>query len=262
LDSTGNSHIAYIGENGSLKYASWTGTYWNIQTIDSKPNIPQFETDFHCLALDSDDRAIVVYCVGYGSDSTIKWAMEDSSEWTIRTVITDPNATSLGNVVVDSRGYPRFTYNCDWNHSLMYERWNGITWIGQTATIISQDYYTGFLRLDSNDNPHLTYLLQKASLDVKYARWKLSGWDVQTVAGAFALGYPPPLALDSKGNPNICYMVIRDQHGSFLVGGTVMYATSNQPLQTVPLEFLLLMFALLLAVGLLIAFDYYRERLT
>ena len=41
LDSAGDPHVAYTTDNGnsanpvSLKYASWTGTNWSIQTIDT-----------------------------------------------------------------------------------------------------------------------------------------------------------------------------------------------------------------------------------
>jgi hypothetical protein len=34
LDASGNPHISYIADN-ILKYAVWTGSSWNIQTVDS-----------------------------------------------------------------------------------------------------------------------------------------------------------------------------------------------------------------------------------
>jgi len=36
LDSANNPHISYTdGTNGILKYAGWTGSEWNVQTVDS-----------------------------------------------------------------------------------------------------------------------------------------------------------------------------------------------------------------------------------
>jgi hypothetical protein len=86
-------------------------------------------------------------------------------------------------------------------------------------------------------------------------------WNIQTVDEK-AVRDGSSVALDSRGNPHIGLLNVRNTNSPTLEGATVMYATSNQPLQTFPREFLLLMFALLLAVGLLIALDYYRERLT
>jgi hypothetical protein len=40
IDSNGNPHISYIDdENANLKYASWTGSAWSIQTVDSQGNM-------------------------------------------------------------------------------------------------------------------------------------------------------------------------------------------------------------------------------
>ena len=37
LDATGLAHISYYdGRNGNLKYAHWTGSAWDIQTVDSE----------------------------------------------------------------------------------------------------------------------------------------------------------------------------------------------------------------------------------
>jgi len=232
LDSGGNPHISYKGENGSLRYATWTGTNWAVQTILSQLNGSEEAVTFQYLALDSNDIPSIIYCLGYGSNSTIMWAQKDSSVWTARTAVSNANNTRLGNVVFDSSSYPRFIYFNDWNRSLMYESWNGSAWNGQTVAAIDPVFANGgFMRLDSYGNAHVSYSF--GAYQVLYAQLMESGWNTQIVDGdSVVLGFPVPLALDSRGNPHICYMALRGSSGSNFVAGTIRYATSIQPVQT------------------------------
>jgi hypothetical protein len=51
LDSAGNPHISYFDAmNEDLKYARWTGSSWNIETVDSPGEVGHYTTS---LALDS-----------------------------------------------------------------------------------------------------------------------------------------------------------------------------------------------------------------
>ena len=34
LDGNGHPHISYANPNGTLKYAGWNGTAWNVETVD------------------------------------------------------------------------------------------------------------------------------------------------------------------------------------------------------------------------------------
>ena len=232
LDSGGNPHISYKGENGSLRYATWTGIDWAVQTIFSQLNGSGEAVAFQYLALDSNDIPSIIYCLGYGSNSTIMWAQKDSSVWAVRTAVSNANNTRLGNVVFDSSSYPRFIYFNDWNRSLMYESWNGSSWNGQTVAAIDPVFANGgFMRLDSYGNAHVSYSL--GAYQVLYGQLMESGWNSQIVDGdSVVLGFPVPLAIDSRGNPHICYMALRGSSGSNFVAGTVRYATIIQSVQT------------------------------
>jgi hypothetical protein len=306
IDSKNNPHIAYSGVNRELKYASWTGTNWNLQTVDPDPKSDSSETEHYLiqdsdLAVDSDDHPNIIYWLTYTppiepgvyypegprTESIIKWARMDSSSWTIRTVISDANVSTLGNVVLDSRGYPHFTYNNGWNHSLMYESWNGNAWIGQNVTTI-RDGYAGFLRLDHKNDPYITHYKEGWEENgthisaIYYTQWKNpiwwndAAWDSQIVEADYTLGYSEkysgsytlPLVLDSKGNPHTIYLLLRESLIPSVYGllprkdATIVYASRTQPAWTVPAEvkFALLIFLLALALGLLIAAAYYRKR--
>ena len=297
IDSEDNPHIAYSGINGELKYASWTGTNWHLHTVDPDPKESNSSETEHFLikeadlTLDNDDHPNIIYWYSETpiTESGIKWARMDSSGWTIRTVILDANVSKLGNAVMNSLGYPRFTYNNGWNYSLMYERWNGNAWIGQTVTGI-QGGHTGFLRLGSNNYPHFTYHreedLRKESgahyVALIYSKW--SGpiwgndatWDIQIMEEDHTEGFwrkywgglAMPFALDSNGNPHACILHRRETFVPDvyrlppLSDATIVYAARTQPSQAVPAEvkLVLLILLLVLAFGLLIALAYYKKR--
>jgi parallel beta-helix repeat protein len=58
------------------------------------------------------------------------------------------------------------------------------------------------LALDSNDNPHISYL---GDGNYKYARWNGSTWNIQTVDSTGYVGGWTSIALDSQDNPHISY---------------------------------------------------------
>jgi len=243
LDSAGNPHIAYAGLEGDLKYASWTGQSWSIETVDSRQSNPGAPFSFtQSVALDAEGHANIIYQSDYTpemepgvyypdtppTETTIKWARRASSGWTVQNV-SNVNASSLGNMVLDADGYPHFSYVDAETNSLVYEYWNGVEWIGQTVTPASKYSVRGnVLTLDSEANPHVAYWDHSAR-NLTYARLTWSGWEIQNVATLIEIiGYTLSLELDSEGNPHIGYMILRHSPGPYPVDGTVMYATSYQ----------------------------------
>ena len=58
LDSSGNPHIACI-DGQLVKYASWTGNYWSIQTVDTV-NLTYYPVE---LSLAIDQNNIPYNCI-------------------------------------------------------------------------------------------------------------------------------------------------------------------------------------------------------
>jgi hypothetical protein len=253
LDSADNPHIAYSGTSSELKYASWNGQNWEIQTVDPAPNRPKTSpgacTSLQYLALDANDRPFIVYDV----NTDVKLATKETSGWTVQTVISN-ESVSLGNLVLDSRGYPRFLYILgDTFGSLMYASWNGSTWSTQTIDkVLSRGK---FIALDSNDNPHITYISKNYNLSrpVTYAVWNGATWDFQTLNHDFGAGwlldFSAPLVLDHQGTPHMAYLQVRVT-GFPYYDGTVFYAISNQP---VPIVILFALWTGLLALAVALA---------
>ncbi len=233
VDSKGNPHIAYADNNGLLKYASWTGSNWEIQVVDSDFLRPQNSngevTASQFLTLDATDNP----CIVYGDGSTVKVATASPSNWNIQTVCSG-EPLKLGNVAMDSHGYPRFTYVTTLNRSVVYESWNGSVWITQIVSDKAADEFSpSFVKLDSRDIPYITYISVPLAT-VYYVAWNGTGWNAQIVDQSSYISYCAPFALDSEDNPHICYLIGRGTGDSerFWADGTVKYATSNQPTPT------------------------------
>lgn len=243
LDSAGNPHVAYTTDYGSsanpvsLKYASWTGTNWSIQTVGTFKGI--YNRIY--LALDSNNNPQIMYGndTGYSLPPpnggevalwAIKFAIWNSSTWNIQTAIS--NVSAYGNMVLDSKGYPHFTYKKDYpvtygNSTLYYASWNGSAWNSQPV-ISKTDFDLGYLTLDTYDYPHMDFSNNTSSA-LMYAQWTGTLWDIQTV-GQNGFGIESgPIVVDSVGNAYVTYSGHVDMSWRIGYGG---YASATEPVYT------------------------------
>jgi hypothetical protein len=246
LDSDGNPHIAYLNGEHALKYARWTLTGWHIQTIDSS----QIFHNTLSLELDSNDNPHILY--GYNTRGSqpyltiVKYAVYNSSGWSIQTVVSDAASGGFGNIALDSDGYPHFTYilpqinrafgqteYTNLNTNLTYVSWNGSGWNTQeVASNIRWQGRAGCLALDSNDYPHIVYYNLTSggySGVLKYSRWTGTAWDTQTVESISLLNMGS-IALDSNGTPHITYSEKPTPTSMYVAD--IKYATTTEPTQT------------------------------
>jgi outer membrane protein assembly factor BamB len=253
LDLEGNPHLAYenvlpvseyppgvTNDISMLNYASWNGSNWSIQTVDK----PISYTGSIYLALDSNNSPRIMYSYDLGSSftSAVKFAMWNGSSWNIQTAFS--NVGSIGNMVLDSNGYPHFVgynfkinyvesngvqYFASANSTMTYYSWNGSAWNTQIVLLgagLSSDYNAVTLALDSHNYPHIEFF----NSSLMYTSWTGASWNIQTVApNNFAYG-EGPLALDSNGNPIICYWVNDIRNTTAFVSQLII--TSPTPLPT------------------------------
>jgi hypothetical protein len=236
LDSTGNPAIAYItdvqhnnpdgtvGLRAVLKYASWNGSSWDIQTIDAEGNFGPFSSIY--LALEKNNNPTIMYATetdyqlpppngGGFALSSVKFATWNGSAWNIQTAFND--LSSYGNMVLDSKGYPHFLYRQNYpitssaNSTLSYTSWNGSVW--NSLAVVSNaslgGFGAGFLALDSYDYPHIDYINDTSPYGDRprlvYAGWTGSEWDFQIVGPNSLAIYAGPILMDSNGNAHILY---------------------------------------------------------
>jgi hypothetical protein len=234
LDSHGFPHILYSGaivypwKSVDFKYASWNGTSWVIQTVDSETGSLEFS---QYLAIDSKDQPSVLY--GYGEENwTVKYATQNlSGNWSIQTVLSNAAVSSLGNVALDSSGYPSFTYYL--GGALIYASWNGSAWSMQTVDSHAGNVESGSsLCIGAGNVPSIGYFSSSQGnslwpVPVMYAKLTDETWSIQNVVNGTIADEAIRLVLDSSGDPHIVYLTLRDDN-DFYIDGTAMYATSNQ----------------------------------
>jgi hypothetical protein len=134
LDSQDRPHIAYcfayveyVFTLHDLRYARWTGSTWDLQTVDNPRRLELGE--WTSLALDNQDRAHIS-CYEGGSNRDLKYIKWTGSAWEFVTV--DGGAAYVGrytSITLDSRGNPHISYFDFTNYDLKYA-WYGEPGIG------------------------------------------------------------------------------------------------------------------------------------
>jgi hypothetical protein len=154
LDSNGTPHLCYFYGTShqesnkfslsfALRYAHWTGTKWDIQTIDSNP-IPQ---DGASIAVDYLGHPHISY---HGNDG-LEYASGNGDNWNKQTIESYSGVQST--LILDSKGNPHIIYG---GANLDYASWNGLGWDLQTIDQ-SNDIWGWAIALDSEGAPHICY---------------------------------------------------------------------------------------------------------
>ncbi|MFC2051037.1 hypothetical protein ACFLTN_07705, partial [Chloroflexota bacterium] len=206
---TGYPHISYsdhsIWEHVALKYASYNGTAWNIQTVDDSADKVG---DYTSLALDDSGYPHISYYDGTNGD--LKYASYNGTAWNIQTVDSAGDVGRATSLALDATGYPHISYyDGNPNYDLKYVSYNGTAWNIQTVDD-SADWvgrYTS-LALDATGYPHISYY-DDTNTDLKYASYNGTAWNLQILDSGVNpfdnVGMANSLALDATGYPHISY---------------------------------------------------------
>ncbi|MFH2070688.1 MAG: fibronectin type III domain-containing protein [Elusimicrobiota bacterium] len=202
VDGSGNPHISYSywGTDYDLKYAKWTGSSWDIQTVDSAGlvNVGAFTS----IALDTNNYPHISYLDS--TDFNLKYAKWTGSSWDIQTVDSSVAVDNNSSLTLDGSGNPHVSYYDKTNGDLKYAKWTGTSW--DIQTVDSTNNVGGFssLAIDGSGNPHISYR-DYTNLDLKYAKWTGSSWDIRIVDSEDDVGSWTSIAIDSLENPHISY---------------------------------------------------------
>ncbi len=225
LNSKGHPHISYYGPGGiaehdglpiaALKYARWTGSSWDTQTVDTDVPMMPFGLRIS-IAIDGSDHPHISYVKYKGGETqflpptpVLCYAHRTGSSWDTQTV----DSGGDNSIALDSSGRPHISY-CGpgpdniYSNVLKYARWTGSSW--DIQTVDDADGFAGVglhnsLALDSNNHPHISYYFETPQ-DLKYAHWNGTSWQTETVDGSTgSVGWYTSIVLDSADNPHISY---------------------------------------------------------
>ncbi len=171
LDSGGYPHISYYDvslvfpghPDQLLKYARWTGSEWDIQTVVTVsfvgwgPSLKMDNLGNPHIAFSAD------YAIGYA-----RWS--SAFGWDTQYVDTeDPG--DYPSLALDSTGTPHISYSTWSSGYLKYAFWTGSSW--NIQTLDSSGNVMGYtsLALDSGGKPHISYF-DAAYGDLKYLQWR------------------------------------------------------------------------------------------
>jgi hypothetical protein len=129
------------------------------------------------------------------SDSAVKCAVWDGSDWTHQTV--GASAGGYTSLDLGPGGSPRIAFET--GGDVRYARWNGASW--NVQTVGSGTFNTNSaLAVDDGDNAHIAYV---DGSDVRYAYSTGGGWGFETVDTGICQG--ASLALDGSDRPHVSY---------------------------------------------------------
>lgn len=219
LDTAGRPHISYYSNDEgpspsglttyTVKYASWTGSSWNIQTLEQGTGSSNFLVSGISLALDSFGRPHISYTLNFLTEpceSCLKYARWTGSAWDIQIIEKKgpviPTSFHSPKLVLDTADVPHILYgriegSVLYISYLLYASQAGHIW--DVREIDSGRVGGASLGLDANDHPHIIY---DDNGSLTYTYWTGSAWNVQPVSNES--GGNVSLALDA-GNPHLAY---------------------------------------------------------
>jgi uncharacterized repeat protein (TIGR01451 family) len=217
LDSSDRPHISFYDNDfehseQSYKYASYNGTAWQIQTIES--DVGASAELVSSIAVDSSENPHVSFPYLQTTPTTmyfIRYASYNGTAWNTENV-TD-KWSGEPSLALDSNDFPHISYNIgSGSDHLGYATYNGTSW---NTFDVDGNVHTGrysSIAIDRNDYPHISHHYEFSNTSsLKYAYKDALGWHNQTVDSSVTdtddVGLYTSLAVDNvTGYPRISYI--------------------------------------------------------
>ncbi|MFP6872503.1 MAG: BACON domain-containing carbohydrate-binding protein [Verrucomicrobiales bacterium] len=207
----GNPAICYYDNtNDDLKFASFDGTGWNTETVDSEGNVGWWDT---ALSHSQDGTPAIAYYDRSNYD--LKYAFFNGTDWEMTTVDSPGNVGRFNSISHGPGGQPAIAYY-DWtNRDLKFASFNGQGW---DIEIVDSEGMIGTevsLKFDPEGNPAISYH-DVGFRDVKFASFDGQRWNIETVDSVDNVGqYRTSLSYGPDGNPAISYYDATNQDLKF-----------------------------------------------
>lgn len=230
VDSKDNPQIIYyynVSDRLHLKSAKWTGSAWDIQTIEAMCGGWYCEMEmsgpgvFASLKIDSNDKAHIAY---YNwSIGDLKYANWTGTSWNVQTIDQLDYVGQYPSLDLDNNDYPHISYYDATDGDLKYASWDGSVWSNITVDSTDTVGFCTSLVLDNNDIPQISYF-DYTNKAVKYARCTGSTWNIEIIDSEYYeynICDITSIDIDNYGYAHICYQ-----------GNTDHYITLNYAVQT------------------------------
>lgn len=214
LDKEGHPRISYYLYHAPdksyllhLKFASFDGKNWTIETVDKRPETGKFNS----LAVDSLGRPHIAYSNVSAGD--LMYAAWDGAHWNFGDADArrlDNDYEGIGNsIAVDRSDNPHMAYFDSTRNLVKYASMEEGRWktevVDQLAGRGEVDHVS--LRLDRQDRPHVAYYDGGQGI-LKYASRDDKGWHSEVVDSDGNVGKYPSLCFDSADQPYIAYYAL------------------------------------------------------
>ncbi|MBI5244862.1 MAG: hypothetical protein HY922_14425, partial [Elusimicrobia bacterium] len=201
VDAEGRAHAAYYDATSkALKYSSWTGTGWNITTVDNAGDVGRFAS----LALDGAQQAHISYYDSTNGD--LKYASRTLSGWSVQSV-DGAGAVDVGSMTalaLDGWGRAHIAYVDASSWDVKYASWTGSAWSIGSIEAAGSFGNAGAIALDGSGQAQVLYQ-DLANKDLKLGQWDGLAWSTMTVDSAGDKGESSSLALDGFGAVALAY---------------------------------------------------------
>jgi hypothetical protein len=161
LDSNDIPYIMYYTVNPvHVKLAVWKNPGWTIEPVLDSLNLNEYGN----MVLDSNDNPhFLIALRRYFGDHTaflrdVLYVSWDGSDWNIQTVASDVYLHDIiGFLTLGPNEYPHIIYTTR-AEQLIYTRWTGAAWENYIVDTQRIPDKTCYLAVDSEGNPHISYL--------------------------------------------------------------------------------------------------------
>lgn len=197
LDHEDQPHLSY-SDQGVLKYASWDGGGWQIETVDDSGWMEMYIS----LALDGSDSPHLSYYhhISDVQGGRLKYAHRTSTGWETETADDSGWCGEFNSIAVDGAGQPYISY-LDYDHKqIKVAHRAGSPW--EIAVVDDAQWWGGFtsIALDGAGHPHVSYTA--TGNEARYAAWDGTAWETWPIDGPV---WYTALALDAHESPQVAY---------------------------------------------------------
>jgi len=216
IDKDGNAHLAYIVEEGRLKYA-----FWDHATKKWFTMVVAEGASFSDLALDSKQHPHISFAdLGTVGGTKLRHAYWDGAKWHTEAIPLNSDVIAyFTSIVVDHDDHPWISFyeyrgprGSEIVDRMRVVSWNGKYWEVRTVDGENQSGKFNALAVDPEGQIRLVYANVNAmTASVRYAFWDGRDWQLEMVDdrahnSSELVGFSTCIAIDEQGNPHLAYM--------------------------------------------------------